>query len=117
MNKICTSLEQSKKLVELGIDVSTADMYWKNGISDKYIQCFTPFVCDEYQSEIDFDYDIPCWSLAALLDILPEPYQLTSNKEGKVQLMIIHHLEKEYYDNPIDACVEMIVKLKEQNLI
>ena len=26
MNKICTSLEQSKKLVELGIDVNTADM-------------------------------------------------------------------------------------------
>ena len=26
MNKICTSLEQSKKLIELGIDVNTADM-------------------------------------------------------------------------------------------
>ena len=27
MSKICTSLEQSKKLIELGIDVNTADMY------------------------------------------------------------------------------------------
>ena len=26
MNKICTSIEQSKKLLELGIDVNTADM-------------------------------------------------------------------------------------------
>jgi hypothetical protein len=26
MNKICTDLSQSKKLMELGIDVSTADM-------------------------------------------------------------------------------------------
>ena len=25
MNKICTSLEQSKKLIELGIDINTAD--------------------------------------------------------------------------------------------
>jgi len=28
MNKICTDINQSKKLIELGIDVSTADMYW-----------------------------------------------------------------------------------------
>lgn len=27
--KICTSIEQSKKLVELGIDINTADMYWE----------------------------------------------------------------------------------------
>lgn len=30
MNKICTNVSQSKKLIELGIDVNTADMnyYW-----------------------------------------------------------------------------------------
>ena len=28
MNKICTSVEQSKKLIELGIDIKTADMYY-----------------------------------------------------------------------------------------
>jgi hypothetical protein len=28
MNKICTSIEQSKKLIELGLDVNTADMFW-----------------------------------------------------------------------------------------
>lgn len=28
MNKICTNIEQSKKLIELGIDVNTADMFW-----------------------------------------------------------------------------------------
>ena len=29
MNKICASLEQSKKHVELGIDVNTADMSYR----------------------------------------------------------------------------------------
>lgn len=29
MNKICTNLEQSKKLIELGIDVNTADMCYR----------------------------------------------------------------------------------------
>jgi hypothetical protein len=37
MNKICTSIEQSKKLLELGIDVNTADMYYQKVLpkSDK----------------------------------------------------------------------------------
>ena len=30
MNKICTSIEQSQKLIKLGIDVNTADMCWQN---------------------------------------------------------------------------------------
>ena len=68
MNKICTSLEQSKKLMELGIDVDTSDMYWKNGVSYKYIQCFTPFV--NSGTDIDYDYDIPAWSLSALLELM-----------------------------------------------
>ena len=32
MNKICTSMEQSQKLMELGIDVNTADMYYPNRV-------------------------------------------------------------------------------------
>lgn len=28
MNKICTSIEQSRKLIELGIDINTADMIY-----------------------------------------------------------------------------------------
>lgn len=28
MNKICTSFKQSKKLIELGIDINTADMHY-----------------------------------------------------------------------------------------
>ena len=71
MHKICTSLEQSKKLIELGIDINTADMFWKNGVSNEYIQCFTPFVSNG--TNIDFDYDIPAWSLSALLELMP-PY-------------------------------------------
>lgn len=30
MNKICTSIEQSQKLIEIGIDTNTADMYYDN---------------------------------------------------------------------------------------
>ena len=118
MNKICTSLEQSKKLIELGIDVYTADMYWKNGISDKYIQFFNPFVCGDYQDGLDFDYDVPAWSLTALLSILPRP-MLHQTNDGNWYCDITANRTyfSKHYDNPVDACVEMVLKLHELNLL
>lgn len=102
MNKICTSIEQSKKLIELGIDVSTANMYWKNGVSDKYIQCFTPFVCGDYQDGLDFDYDIPAWSLSALLGLMP-----TDDKRDEYYVDTESHLDYHSvsYRNCWDGCI------------
>ena len=45
MNKICTSQEQSKKLVELGIDIHTADIIY-NILDESYIRHNTPI--DKY---------------------------------------------------------------------
>lgn len=64
MNKICTSLEQSKKLIELGIDVNTADMRYSPLNPD------IPWV---WVSKPLIEKDaIPAWSLTALLDLLPK---------------------------------------------
>ena len=71
--KSYTDLQQSKKLAEILL-LESADMYWKNGVSDKYVQCFTPFIIDEYGTNVDFDYDVPCWSLAALMELLPSEF-------------------------------------------
>ena len=112
--KAYKDLNQSKKLAEI-LPLESADMYWKNGISDKYIQCFTPFVSDDDRSNVDFEYDVPCWSLAALLDIYPmvvgrdmDMYCCWQNSKN---------LHSRHYDNPIDACYEMIIKLNELNLL
>ena len=126
MNKFksFTSIEQSKKLAEI-LPLESADMHWKNGISDKYIQCFTPFVSDDYRSNVDFDYDIPCWSLASLLDVLPTNLQIAlaindfqgDRKEKYVIGSVEHDKYDCYADNPVDACVDMIEKLNELNLL
>ena len=68
MSKICTDLEQSRKVVELGLATTTADMY------------FEPFVGFRTEpSEIkvgDIKYahprSVPAWSLSALLDLMPK---------------------------------------------
>ena len=60
-NKICTSLEQSKKLIELGVDRKTSDMYYWCGASLRI---------GGYRAQEE-DLDIPAWSLSALLELMP----------------------------------------------
>lgn len=124
MNKICTSLEQSKKLIELGIDIDTADMFWKNGVCDKYIQCFTPFVSSG--TNIDYDYDIPAWSLSTLLELIPtsiDEYtkdfsQLEITKCSVSYVYAMNNLRRGYLkDNLLDAAFEMVCWLKENGKI
>ena len=118
MVKIATDISQSKKLAKI-LPIESADMHWKNGVSDKYIQCFTPFVTDDYRSNVDYDYDIPCWSLAALLGVLPQIQggkPVISLDDNYITYPHVSDLHTKA-DNLVDACVEMIIKLKEEGLL
>lgn len=74
---IATTLEQSKQLLESGIDPQTADMYWTNIVETAdeggY---FTKESDDVFHLEIGFDFYsdhvVPAWSLSALIPLLPE---------------------------------------------
>lgn len=68
MNKICTDIEQSKKLIELGIDVNTADMYWWSTSKRSYIEAMDDGDFDETEGHI------PAWSLTALMNLLPSEF-------------------------------------------
>lgn len=142
MNKICTSIEQSKKLIELGIDVNTADMYYMY----RHWEIDENTVGAQSDANIGFDSDfyygadngktyhyIPAWSLSALLDILPnnEVTSTTVTRGGwnieppKYLDIWFAEYETEKHDNdfslsansPIDAAFEMVVWLKENNKI
>lgn len=72
MNKICTSFEQSKKLIELGIDPDTADMgylWWMDTETKKEGIDEIPTVLNGLPLE---KCDIPAWSLTALINLMPE---------------------------------------------
>lgn len=67
MNKICTSIEQSQKLIELGVDINTADMYYPNRIGiDNY-----PLPIEWKNGLRLLSQEIPAWSLSALLELIP----------------------------------------------
>ena len=61
---------------------------------------------------------IPCWSLAALLDVLND-YILQTTIDGSV--FVVCDREKimmsDTYDNPVDACYEIILKLHELKML
>lgn len=131
INKICTSFEQSKKLIELGISINTSDMYYY-GIKPHNL-------CEGTVDENDMSGfgHLPAWSLSALLRLMP-PYlfefergidlNIYPNLNGKgwhcsYMPNNIESIKKDKFkqitngDNPIDAAFEMICWLKENGKI
>lgn len=117
MNKICTSIEQSKKLAEI-LPLESADMRYDEYIS--YIDG-TPKV--GYKKGVTDG--IPCWSLASLLDALPlidiENIEKEIYADDTYQYRVKAYIDDGYvgdwFDNPIDACYDMIITLHEQKLL
>ena len=113
-----TDLEQSNILAKI-LPLESADMYYS-----KYntIHANTLYSsCDRQYFHVR-EYT-PCWSLAALLGVLPE---------GIIEKFYVPNLQKEdgkysiaygddellcIADNPVDACVKMILKLHKLNLL
>lgn len=91
MDKICTSLEQSKKLIELEIDVNTADMCYcpmmniDSGKNEGYLEVPECYSFSEVKDSL-VPY-LPAWSLTALLKLMPSEL-ITENKFGKYKYEI-----------------------------
>jgi len=119
--KSYTDLEQSKKLAKI-LPLESADMFWYR---DSVTKEANPRIMNCMQvPELQSMYYSPCWSLAALLSILPSVITrkgkrmfLTMEKAGAFNL---------YYKSPdrldelwetkeelVDACVELIIKVNE----
>ena len=109
--KSYTNLEQSKRLKKI-LPLSSADMAWyssyaKEGYSIRMLN-------DTYP--LDIINEIPAWSLAALLDILSYP-TLSQGYDGRWSCKEFPKNEEvEGYEDPIDACVGIIIIFHEQLL-
>jgi hypothetical protein len=124
--KSYTDLEQSKKLAEI-LPKESADMWYDN---DGKSTAGRPEIrCGSFIGLAS--KNIPCWSLAALLDILPKEYYPI--KDHKTDLILgkpkdkwcvlywdttgMQHGEETLGDNPVDACYKMILRLKKKDLL
>ena len=113
--KSYTDIEQSKVLADI-LKLESSDTFYKRSIEDSCnweLNCKNLFEIKNYPSTIGFLFEkkliIPAWSLNALLDVLPSS-TLDSSDDHNYRL---HCRERftEWHDNPIDACVEMILRL------
>jgi hypothetical protein len=142
--KSFTDIKQSKKLAEI-LPIESADMWWSRcTITDfddgvlKVSYAVEPCNISQFRNTKE---DIPCWSLAALIDVLPtdwwgysEHYFLEISKNGdnsKPNKVCYYRFRKDIdganYDriphishsaeNLIDACINMIITLHEHKLL
>ena len=110
--KSYTDLEQSKKLAEI-LPIESADMrFCFSHRLDGRITGHYPMIGREPSMGT-----VPCWSLAALLDVLPN-YQLQTQDDGTGMLCSCNgKFNIVTANNPIDACYELILKLHELNIL
>lgn len=116
--KSFTDLEQSKKLAEI-LPLESADMnYW----------CGTQIRIGGYKT-MDKDLDIPCWSLAALLSVIPKHIKdynvlridISENDFAiwydEIGYGVNNDLPNITMEFAVDACAEMVLKLYELKIL
>ena len=119
--KSYTDISQSKKLAEI-LPLESADMvYIKHSSSDnlnwRFDDDIPPMILGNVPiSEMTVEV-LPCWSLSVLLSVLGEGYSLRNRKRKYYVCMKHIYHEILLFDNPVDACVNMIIGLKEADLL
>ena len=124
--KVCTTIKQSKRLLKLGLDDGTADMWIGNyvGASGKvdgtnvhYYLRSESFCAPEI---------IPAWSLSALWDLLPHDnicsVELNNYEGEKVWTAIYQGVSLDSHctriaDTPLDAVYEIVVWMLENGYL
>ena len=107
--KSYTDINQSKLLAEI-LPLESADCYWEDEISVGFGHGW-------------HSQHFPCWSLTALLRVLPEGTRLLKATNISSVGDTKYHCDcpkgnlDEWFDNPVDACVELIKKLHERKLL
>ena len=124
--KSYTDLEQSKKLAKI-LPIESADMYWDLISRDNYAKVNNIGYCLGR-------YCVYAWSLAALLDVLPNNENIITNlSKGGYRISTLEYTNSWFVDyedetdslnncvisadNPVDACYEMILKLHELKML
>lgn len=117
--KYYTNIEQSKNLAEI-LPIESADGYWFKGFPSQPYMVYTRVTPNPGEH-------IPCWSLAALLDVLPtiDDRNAVFCKDIRCDKWhVFYHgtatlplIDTERYLDVVDACVEMILKLDELKLL
>ena len=118
-SQICTSREQSERLLALGLKKETADMWYPHFAST----CPIPLVDETLASD-----DIPAWSLHRLIEMIPKCVRSHSSEDDSLRHLYVPKFDyqgvtidnideifadfyqhTDLFDNIID-CIEWLIK-------
>lgn len=119
--KSYTDIDQSRKLAEI-LPLNSADMTWsKETTITNELEWYITLGLDSGFTYDSFSYRhgylVPCWSLAALINVLPPINYLKpllDLEENSIQYGIDIYVKA---DNLVDACYEVILKLHELKML
>ena len=127
--KAFTDISQSKVLAKI-LPIESADMAYLIYKDDGHVVNKSPYVMDGTEVRGDdglFNY-VDCWSLAALINVLKphlRRFEISVRVDKNYNVFAANEVfryfnyddKPEGFDNLIDACVTIIEKLYEQNLL
>lgn len=109
--KAYTDIKQSQKLTEI-LPKETADFHFK------YYSVLEGWCDIPHYGTASHIKDLPCWSLAALIEVLPKIYLLKPILDLEENSILYSGTNLDTRaDNIIDACVEMLIKLHELEIL
>lgn len=113
---IATTIKQSETLINLGVDINTADMWWANGNLVAKIADF------KETNNYEVENIIPAWSLPALLSLIKpinkNTYTIQGTLDGGALISFEEVTSVAFQENNIiNAVFEMLCYLLENKLI
>lgn len=119
MERFYTTIEQSDKLVALGLDPQTCDMsYWMDINNQFRIQPYKDGAITNNLFSFRNGYIKPCWSLVALLNLIPD-FEITTNTVNKYGMtyrqcyLVSGFHQVDFRTILVDGAFEMVVRLLE----
>jgi hypothetical protein len=112
--KSYTDLSQSKTLSKI-LPLESADMMWEQHGAEPYVT-IKPWTTIGKSIGC---HCLSCWSLAALFNILPDGTNIikdeadTENEKCMCVAESKDDIISTFGNNPVDACYQMVIKLKE----
>ena len=110
MNELATTIEQSKKLVELGLNPDTADMHYSADMYDSnYDLDIGKGIYEELPNWVGTKsrpVDIPAWSLVALTNLMPDYIKEDYNEYTFRIIPTAFGKEVSYWNSDTDRVLE-----------
>lgn len=108
-SQVCTSREQSERLLALGLNKETADMYYR--FYDENTYEINPTWKTIWEDRSDYKKIIPAWGLHRLLCLLPKRVQVYDevwNFKRNLYLSIDEDFNIRYEENVDEPCFDKI---------